>query len=194
MSSHRTRAPESCAHRQHLDLAFTTRTAVTARDWKGTTPLFDRAGLLPSGPTPLDPPGEPWFPRELVEQFLYSVGNTHVVVGRDERLLMSSSIGALRDAFLIPLLHAERGLEPPKGGLKRLNQRLTDEEQALLLTMPPIDFDLEHLIDANYWLITTFIRRARAHAARTGAADYPHEFERATLDHIERVTGRHLDL
>lgn len=173
---------------EHLDVWFFARSQVQARDdWAGTRPLFDEDSLLPAGPVPPRVSGEPWFPRQAVEGFLYVLGSLPGVVGRGENLLLPSGVMALRDLCLVPLMHAERGLAP-KGGLKRFSQHLTSEQAELLAQMPPITIDMQRLIDCHMWFARIFLPRARALAVRVGA-EYPDAYEKATLDHLERTLG-----
>lgn len=175
----------------HLDLWFTTRSNVERRGGAGpgTRVLLDREGLLHVGGVapPLEPV-EPTFPRELVENFLYAIGNLPVVAARGELVLLMMSVPLLLHRMVLPLLHAERGVVP-KGGFLRLSQHLDEEQYADLLTMPPLRFDVDVLVDANIWLAELFLRRARALAQRTGA-DYPEDFERATIERIRDALGR----
>lgn len=177
---------------EHLDLAINGRSRISDREWYGTRPLFDRGGLLPKAPTEPAAPAPPTFRPDLVERFLYSFGNLPVVVGRNELLLMLSGVATLQDMFLLPLLYDENGIDP-KGGLKRLSQRLTPDQQALLMTMPPLRYELEALIDASYWLARTFLTRARALATHLDA-EYPTAFEQATIRHVERAIGAPLGI
>lgn len=173
---------------EHLDVWFFSRSHVSRReDWAGTRPLFDSGSLLPSEVVPPATPGEPWFPRQAVETFFYALGSLPGVVGRGEVLLLPSGVMVLRDLGLVPLMHAERGLAP-KGGLKRFSQHLTQEQRDVLAAMPPIQLDMPSLIESHLWLARVFLPRARALAERVGA-DYPHAYEQATLDHIERSLG-----
>lgn len=171
----------------HLDLWFYARSQAPERSNFGIVPLFDQAGVLPTTTIPPAPPGDPHFPRELVEGFLYALGNLPVVVGRGELLLMVTAVGMFRDQMLVPLMYAERGIDP-KGGLKRFSQHLSEEQIAELFDMPTPGFDLDALIEANVWLARVFLRRARALAAATGA-DYPVAFEAATIAHVEQTLG-----
>ena len=172
----------------HLDVWFFGQAEVERRtDWAGTRPLYDEGGLLPPSTVPPAVPGEPWFPRQAVETFLYALGSLPGVVGRGEVLLLPSGVLVLRDLGLVPLMHAERGLSP-KGGLKRFSQHLTREQSDLLASMPPIEVDMDSLIESHLWMARVFIPRARALAARVGAT-YPEAYEKATLDHLNRTLG-----
>jgi hypothetical protein len=172
---------------RHVDLMVFGRSRAEQRSWDGTVPLFDRGGLLPSGAVPPAPPGEPSFPRQVVEQYLYSLSQQQVVVGRRELVRMYGSIGTFMDVFLLPLLFAERGIDP-KGGIKRLNAFLDDEQRALLESMPPITMDLDALTAAQLWIARAGLPRARRLAERIGA-DYPDDLERAVAAHLQRTLG-----
>jgi hypothetical protein len=172
---------------RHVDLMVFARNRLDGRDWAGVVPLFDRGGALPAAPVPPAPPGEPTFPRQAVETYLYIVGQTPVVVGRREVVRMYASIGMFVDTFLLPVLFAERGIDP-KGGVKRLNAFLDDEQRALLASMPPVSMDLDALVDAQLWITRTGLTRARRLAERVGA-EYPDELERAVVAHLQRTLG-----
>lgn len=173
---------------EHLDVWFFARSSIESRlDWAGTYPLFDHDEVLPAEAVPAAQPGAPWFPRRAVETGLYVLGNLPVAVGRGEVLLLPSGVMALRDHCLVPLMHAERGLAP-KGGLKRFSQHLTPEQADLLAQMPPIEMDMDALIQSHLWFARAFIPRGRALASKVGA-EYPDAYERATLGHLERKLG-----
>ena len=173
---------------EHLDVWFFARSQVANRqDWAGTRPLFDTASLLPAAAVPATEPGNPWFPRQAVEIFLYALGSLPGVVGRGEVLLLPSGVMVLRDLGLVPLMHAERGFAP-KGGLKRFSQHLTQEQRDVLAAMPPIELDMDSLIESHLWLARVFLPRARALAERLGA-EYPDAYEQATLNHLTRSLG-----
>jgi hypothetical protein len=172
---------------RHVDLMVFGRTRLDGKEWAGTVPLFDRGGALPSAPMPPAPPGEPTFPRHVVEQYLYSLSQQPVVVGRRELVRMYGSIGMFIDVFLLPLLFAERGVDP-KGGIKRLNAFLDDEQRTLLESMPPVRMDVDAITEVQLWIARTGLPRARRLAERVGA-DYPDELERAVAAHLERELG-----
>src|SRR5262249_58800095 len=83
----------------------------------GLRPLFDKTGAIPpSGPVPRPPClGEPYFPAAAVDFYFYLFGNLVTVVGRDELLLATNGVVALRDNCLTPLLLAERGIRRAGG-------------------------------------------------------------------------------
>src|SRR5581483_3228149 len=83
----------------------------------------------PPAPPPTDVDG-------LTEEFLRVLGLLPVVVARGEWIVASDGAWLLR-SFLVRLLLAENG-EGVMTGVKRLNEKLTDAQRALVEGLPPI--------------------------------------------------------
>jgi hypothetical protein len=160
-------------------------------------PLFDKAGLLPPGPVARpDRHTEPFFPTAAVDFFLYMLSNMVSVVGRNELIPGSNGVIMVRDIALVGLLLAEQGLattrEPgsanPFPFTKRLRRYLTDEQNDLLETLPPLTATWDSILDSYIALAKLFLPRARRLAAQTGA-DWPAQYEQATIAYFERMLG-----
>jgi hypothetical protein len=186
----------------HFDIVFNAQSALDPQTVSGMKPLFDKAGLLPDHDVPRpDHRVEPFYPTAAVDMFLYMLGNMVSVVGRDEVIPGSNGVIMVRDIALVGLLLAEQGrfttrehaFGNPFPFTKRLRSYLTDEQNAVLASLPPVGPTWDSIIDGYVALARAFLPRARALAAATGA-EYPTEYERATVAYFERMTGARIGL
>lgn len=169
----------------HVDLFISSPTSFDRLQYDGVRVLFDRDGsLFPYGDQPREGgrAGTPYWPERAVNLFLYFLGNLVTVLGRDERIVASQGLGAVRDQ-LVAVMLAERGVRRT-GGAKRLNALLSIEQRRCLEAMPA-GHDPAELIAANQYLCREFIRRGTALAALTGHP-WPHAFVDATLTHLRQ--------
>lgn len=187
---------------QHLDIVFHPRSELDPATVAGLVPLFDKAGLLSAGPVPRpDRRGEPFFPAAAVRMFLYMLGNMVSVVGRNEVVPGANGVIMVRDVALVGLLLAEQGLstlrEHPAGNpfpfTKRLRRYLTDEQNRVLESLPPLTTTWDSIIDSYAAMARIFLPRARRLAQRTGAT-WPAAYEQATVSYFERMLGADLGL
>jgi hypothetical protein len=181
----------------HYDVVFNPRSTVDPSRVEGMVPLFDKAELLPTEAVPRpDRRGEPFFPEWAVQHFLYMLGNMVSVVGRNEPIPLSNGVILVRDMCLVRLFLAEQGWENtrehtfgnPFPFTKRLREYLTDEQNELLETLPPVAATIESGIEGYVALARIFLPRARALAERTGAI-WPAAYEQASVQFFERMTG-----
>jgi hypothetical protein len=186
----------------HFDIVFNARAALDPTTVEGMVPLFDKADLLPPGPTLRpDRRGEPFFPVAVLDFFLYSLGNMVSVVGRDEVIPGSLGVVLVRDIGLVGLLLAEQGLVStrehafgnPFPFTKRLRRYLTEEQNALLESLPALSSNWDSIIDGYVALTHAFLPRGRRLASATGA-DWPSGYVRATVGYFERMLGVDLGL
>ena len=180
---------------QHLDIVFHPRSGLDPGT--GLLPLFDKAGILPTGPIPRpDRRGDPFYPAAAVDMFLYMLGNMVSVVGRNEVIPGTNGVIMVRDIALVGLLLAEQGLATtrehspgnPFPFTKRLRRYLTDEQNLVLTSLPPLTATWDSIIDNYVGLARIFIPRARRLADQTGAT-WPAEYEQATISYFERMLG-----
>ena len=120
----------------------------------------------PGAPPPADVDG-------LTEEFLRVLGLLPVVVAREEWIVASDGAWLLR-SFLVRLLVAENG-EGVMTGVKRLNEKLTDEQRALVEALPPIVATREGVIESHRAIAEAFLPRARRIATK-----WPVELEATT--------------
>ena len=71
---------------------------------------------------------------------------------------------------------------------KRLRSYLTEEQNQLLASLPPLVATLDSVIEGYVALARAFIPRAKALAGRTGAT-WPAAFELASVTYFERSLG-----
>ena len=71
---------------------------------------------------------------------------------------------------------------------KRLRSYLTDEQNALLASLPPLEPTIDSAIDGYLALARIFLPRARRLAERTGHA-WPQAYEDASVAYFERSLG-----
>ncbi len=148
--------------------------------------LFDRDGIderVRAVPAPQrDPLARLPF---LVEEFIRGLGLLPIVIGRDELLVAMFGVAILRN-HLIDLLLLENGVE--RGGAKRVNPLLTEEQRRALANLPPESPTHESLIEVHLAYARLFLPRARRLLAEHGLP-YPEAFERATFAYLRRTLG-----
>lgn len=181
----------------HFDVVFNPQSKVDPRSVEGMVPLFDKAGLLPSTRVPRPGrQGEPFFPRAVVEHFLYMLGNMVSVVARNEVVPASNGVIIVRDIDLVGLFLAEQGWETtrehsfgnPFPFTKRLRCYLTDEQNSILESLPGVNASIDSVIDGYRALARVFLPRGRDLARRTGDS-WPSAYERASVNYFERSLG-----
>ena len=181
----------------HVDVVFHPAGQVDAHGVEGMAPLLDKAELLPSAPTPRpDRRVDPFFPEAAVSMFLYMLGNVVAAIGRNEPIPASNGVVMMRDIGLVGLFLAEQGLATtrehafgnPFPFTKRLRRYLTDEQHAVLESLPPLSPSIDSAIDGYVALAEAFLPRARRLAEATGVP-WPRDYERATVSYFERSIG-----
>ena len=186
----------------HFDIVIRAAGTVDGLAFEGMVPLLDKAGLLPTTPTPRpDRRGEPFYPEAAVSMFLYMLGNVVAAIGRDEPIPASNGVIMIRDIALVGLLLAEQGIASTRENTvgnpfpftKRLRRYLTDEQNATLQSLPPLGPSIDSAIDGFVALAEIFLPRAKRLAQATGAR-WPEEYERASGAHCERSVGVRLAL
>ncbi|MGH9157625.1 MAG: hypothetical protein ACRD1K_17715 [Acidimicrobiales bacterium] len=76
---------------------------------------------------------------------------------------------------------------------KRLRRYLTEEQHAVLVSLPPVAASIDSAIDGYVALGRVFLPRARRLAEATGAV-WPAAYEQASVAHFERSVGVKLRL
>ena len=181
----------------HFDIVFHPRSSVDNTNLDGMSPLFDKVGLLPEGSQSNPDRREAvFFPEAAVEMFLYMLGNMVAVVGRNEPIPATNGVIMVRDIALVGLFLAEQGRRTtrehnvgnPFPFTKRLRGYLSDEQNALLVSLPPLEPTIDSAIDGYVAIARIFLPRARRLAARTGHP-WPQAFEDASVGYFERSLG-----
>ncbi len=126
----------------------------------------------PPAPQPTDVDG-------LAEEFLRVLGLLAIVVAREEWIVASDGAWLLR-SFLVRLLLAENG-EGMLTGVKRLNEKLTAGQRAVVESLPPIEASRDGVIASHVAIANAFLPRARELATQ-----WPDALENATLAYLRR--------
>jgi hypothetical protein len=181
-----------------FDIVFHPASAIDPSTVEGMVPLLDHGGHLPVATVPRpDRRGDPFFPAWLVAWFLYMVGASVGVVGRNEVVPGSNGVLVVRDIGLVGLFLAEQGLLTtrehqtpgnPFPFTKRLRPYLTEEQNGILESLPPVAPTVDSVIEGYRAVAAAFLPRARALAVATGS-EWPAAYETATLSYYERGIG-----
>lgn len=146
--------------------------------------LFDRtAGIRQT--TDRRPSPSPARLRDVVEEFLRCLGLLGVVGPRQEWLAAMDGTLLMRQ-LLIELLVAENGEAMGVGSALSLNRRLSARQRDLLLSLPPLAATREAVVAHQLALGRIFLPRAHRLLTACGAG-FPDEFEKATLEHLQRL-------
>jgi hypothetical protein len=181
----------------HFDVVFHAVSSVDPKTVEGMVPLVDKAGILPACPVPRpNRKGNPFFPLAAAEHFLYMLGNMVSVIGRNELIPATNGVIIVRDIDLVGLLLAEQGwvttrehsFGNPFPFTKRLRTYLSDDQNQLLASLPPLVASIDSVVDGYIALAHAFLPRARSLATKTGSP-WPEEYERASVTYFERSLG-----
>jgi hypothetical protein len=185
----------------HFDVVFNPQSKVDPKTVQGMVPLLDKAGILPTDPVPRPSRrGDPFFPLDAVEFFLYMLGNMVSVIGRNEVIPASNGVIVVRDMSLVALLLAEQGWAStrehqhgnPFPFTKRLRSYLSDEQNLLLGSLPPLVATIDSVIEGYVALARAFLPRGRRLAEQT-RAEWPGLYEQASVGFFERSLGVSID-
>lgn len=158
----------------------------------------DKLRLKPLAAHHLDGPPEDftWGPYQLygedvvrmASEFLRILGLAPTATERGEWLAGQEGFILLRK-LLIELMIETNGISTDqRGGAKRLNSYLTDEQRAAVEAIHPPGPDRESFIAANRALAGLFFPRAKK-ALAGSSAPWPQALEDATRRHLTRVFG-----
>lgn len=170
------------------DLTFLAPDQTRSMTQDRSRPLIDRDAIHPTLPPTLPPPQ---INRQMLEgtvnEFIRVLGLSAVVIGRNEIELIGLGTGMMRrmltDLMVIEMNHADTG------GILHLGRLLSDEQMALLETIPVPERSVQSAIDSQYALARVFLPRAKALYAQLGL-DWPSRFEAATRANLERHIGK----
>jgi hypothetical protein len=124
------------------------------------------------------------------------LGNMVSVIGRNELIPATNGVIIVRDIDLVGLLLAEQGwvttrehsFGNPFPFTKRLRTYLSDDQNQLLASLPPLVASIDSVVDGYIALAHAFLPRARSLATKTGSP-WPEEYERASVTYFERSLG-----
>jgi hypothetical protein len=112
-----------------------------------------------------------------IEEFIRILGLLHLGIGREEYINGVLGVFHLRN-LLVDLLIEETNA-PNRGGILHLNRLLTDEQKALLTSLPPAIPKRDAMIAAQLAYAKAYLPRARKRALQLGV-EWPERFEAAT--------------
>ncbi|PJI86361.1 streptomycin adenylyltransferase [Yoonia maricola] len=150
-------------------------------------PLFDHDGIYGTLPDRATPP-RPSPTRFLheVEEFIRVLGLLHLAAGRKEYINGVLGVFHLRNK-LVELLIAETNA-PNRGGVLHLNRLITDDQKALIMSLPPPVPEREAMIKTHLAYAAAYLPRARKRAADLDVA-WPERFEAATWEKLKETLG-----
>ncbi|MDW3224511.1 MAG: nucleotidyltransferase domain-containing protein [Paracoccaceae bacterium] len=111
------------------------------------------------------------------EEFIRILGLLHLAAGREEYINGVLGVFHLRN-LLVELMIAETNA-PDRGGVLHLNRLITDEQKAVLVSLPPAVVDRDAMIFAHLAYAEAYFPRARKRASHLGLV-WPEKFEAAT--------------
>lgn len=148
------------------------------------TPLFDYDGIFNALPATSKSKGpNPAKLKSQFEEFIKILGLLHLAAGRKEYINGVLGVFHLRN-LLVELLIEETDA-PNRGGVLHLNRLITDEQKALLISMPPAIPNREAMITAHLAYAQTYLPRARKLALQWGV-EWPERFEEVTWNQLRK--------
>lgn len=170
---------------ERYDIHFMTGPEFRAVDPATVKPLV-RANRPPSGKSFAGEPSPPEKLHGIVQEFLRVLGLLFVGAGRHEILVGAEGTRLQRNALIDLMIEANGN--PARGGAKRLNEFLTEDQRLALEDTLRFEPTVEGLIKANLDIARLFLPLAKQIFAERGMT-WPAKFEDATLAHLKRRLG-----
>lgn len=124
--------------------------------------------------------------QDIANEFIRVLGLMPVAIGRNELVVAQTGTNILRE-LLIRLMVHENDPQPARGALS-LSKSLTTEQISRLVSLPAVSARKGHIRAANKFIAETFLPLGRKMVRKTGAT-WPEDFEKATLQYLERELG-----
>lgn len=172
---------------QRYDLAFMTVQEFRSQDPAALRLLTPKGASPPSGGPRRSQPMQAERLAGLIEEFLRVLGLLPVAVERQEFLVGQDGVGLLR-TMLVDLMVEANGKTGLRGGVKRLNAFLSEDQRRALEALPARTSDRDALIEASTAPARLFLPLAKAMAAERGVA-WPQALEDATRRHLRASLG-----
>lgn len=128
-------------------------------------------------------PNLPKAKRQL-EEFIRILGLLHLAAGREEYINGVLGVFHLRN-HLVELMIEETNA-PNRGGILHLNRLITDEQKAVLTSLPPAIPNREAMISAHLAYAKAYLPRARKRAQQIGV-EWPERFEAVTWEKLRET-------
>lgn len=170
---------------EHLDLVV--HRASTFTPPTASRALFDPHRLALQPEPAREETGDPYYPAEVVELFLYLLGVGTVTLGRGEILVAHAGVLALRDQLVAVMLGAN-GVRR-SAGAKGLNRHLTEEQRATLIGLSIATPSSADILRTYHAITVVLVTQARSLAAQCGGT-FPETLLEATDAHLAREFGK----
>jgi len=128
-------------------------------------------------------PNLPKF-KYQIEEFIRILGLLHLAAGREEYI--NGVLGVFHLRNLLVELMVEETNAPNRGGILHLNRLITDQQKALLTSLPPAIPNRDAMISANLAYAKAYLPLARKRAAKLGV-EWPERFEAATWTRLNEA-------
>jgi Intracellular multiplication and human macrophage-killing len=172
---------------ERLDVVLERVSRVPSSFFRSREVVFDRDGLDAQVPAPAPPAGPDRAKVETaIEEPLRYLALFPAVLGRGELLLAQEGYGHMRRR--ISELFLEMNAPLPTTGVKHWRDKLTDEQYAVLESLPWPAATREALIDANIAVARALVAHGKPIAEKVGLP-WPAELEAAVRAHLRRELG-----
>jgi len=128
--------------------------------------------------------GQPFFPAQDVQIFLYFLGQSVASVRRGDLIAHSQATAMLRDRLLVNLLLAENGIRSDMIS-KHIGGHLSVEQMHCLTSIPAFGLSDLSIRKAQQSIATAYLGRARK-LSESCEAPWPTELEEATKELLNR--------
>jgi len=170
-----------------IDVLMLTPEQLAGQFQDSLRPLIDRDALYDMLPS--TSPVAASNARRLsyqIDEFFRILGLLPLAIGREEYINGVAGLFHLRTVLTEILIEETAALH--RGGALHLNRLLTQEQQALMLSLPPPIPERAPLIAAYLAYAEAFLPSARRLAKREGIA-WPDPFEQATWAYLNETLG-----
>ncbi|NRB18823.1 MAG: nucleotidyltransferase domain-containing protein [Rhodobacteraceae bacterium] len=165
-----------------IDALILKATQMGGQTQDSLTPLFDYDGIFNALPATSKTQGpNPAKLKSQFEEFIKILGLLHLAAGRKEYINGMLGVFHLRN-LLVELLIEETDA-PNRGWVLHLNRLITDEQKALLASMPPAIPNRDAMITAHLAYAQAYLPRARKLALQWGV-EWPERFEEVTWNQL----------
>ncbi len=172
---------------QRIDVEIVTPAEMARRNRDGLKVLFDHDRISESlSATRYSNGPNVRRMKWQIEEFIRILGLLPLAMGREEYI--NSVTGAFYLRNLLVDLLIEETAAPYRGGALHLNRLITDEQKALLTSLPPLLPTRDAMMAAYPAYAAAYLPRARAMALSLGI-DWPERFEAATWAHLRNSLG-----
>lgn len=171
---------------QRCDITFINQQALNHLSQNTIHPIFDPHDLTQSIPETSISKNPVVDIQNHTEEFIRMLGLLPVVLHRQEYVVAQSGASLLKEK-LIQLMLLINHTQPKRGALS-LKKSLSTDQYTMLLNMPAMDTTPDSIIDVHTYIARHFLPLAKT-LYQTHGMEWPHNFEAATLVHLEKELG-----